>query len=64
MTRATREKISRAQELLGNTVAPEAIADVIDRALGQLIVALEKYQARAAPQAARRAGNGHASCAS
>ena len=42
MTRATREKIRRAQELLGNTVAPEAIADVIDRALDQLIVALEK----------------------
>jgi 5-methylcytosine-specific restriction endonuclease McrA len=42
MTRATREKIRRAQELLGNTVAPEAIADVLDRALDQLIVALEK----------------------
>ncbi len=42
MTRATREKIRRAQELLGHTVAPEAIADVIDRALDQLIVALEK----------------------
>ena len=42
MTRATREKLRRAQELLGHTVAPEAIADVIDRALDQLIVALEK----------------------
>ncbi len=42
MTRATREKIRRAQELLGHTVAPEAIADVLDRALDQLIVALEK----------------------
>jgi 5-methylcytosine-specific restriction endonuclease McrA len=42
MSRATREKIRRAQELLGHTVAPEAIADVIDRALDQLIVALEK----------------------
>ncbi len=42
MTRATREKIRRAQELLGHTVAPEAIADVLDRALDQLIVSLEK----------------------
>ncbi len=42
MSRATREKIRHAQELLGNTVAPEAIADVLDRALDQLIVALEK----------------------
>ncbi len=42
MSRATREKIRRAQELLGHTVAPEAIADVLDRALDQLIVALEK----------------------
>ena len=42
MTRATREKIRRAQELLGHTVAPEAIADVLDRALDQLIIALEK----------------------
>ena len=42
MTRATREKIRRAQELLGHTVAPEAIADVLDKALDQLIVALEK----------------------
>ena len=42
MTRATREKIRRAQELLGNAVAPEAIADVLDRALDQLIVTLEK----------------------
>ncbi|MEQ1831614.1 MAG: HNH endonuclease [Candidatus Eisenbacteria bacterium] len=42
MTRATREKIRRAQELLGHSVAPEAIADVLDRALDQLIVALEK----------------------
>ncbi|MEQ1831736.1 MAG: HNH endonuclease [Candidatus Eisenbacteria bacterium] len=42
MTRATREKIRRAQELLGHAVAPEAIAEVLDRALDQLIVALEK----------------------
>jgi 5-methylcytosine-specific restriction endonuclease McrA len=42
MTRVTREKIRRAQELLGHTVAPDAIADVLDRALDQLIVALEK----------------------
>ena len=42
MTRATREKLRRAQELLGHTVAPDAIADVLDRALDQLIVALEK----------------------
>ncbi len=42
MSRATREKIRRAQELLGHTVAPEAIAEVLDRALDQLIVALEK----------------------
>ena len=42
MSRATREKIRRAQELLGHTVAPEAIADVLDRALDHLIVALEK----------------------
>jgi hypothetical protein len=33
MTRATREKIRRAQESLGHTVAPDAIADVLDRAL-------------------------------
>ena len=58
MTRATREKIRRAQELLGHTAAPEAIADVLDRALDQLIVALEKCQARAAPEAARRARQG------
>ena len=42
MTRATREKLRRAQELLGHTVAPDATADVLDRALDQLIVALEK----------------------
>ncbi len=42
MTRATREKIRRAHELLGHTVAPEAIADVLDRALDELIVSLEK----------------------
>ena len=58
MTRATREKIRRAQELLGHTVAPEAIADVLDRALDQLIVTLEKCQARAAPEAARCARQG------
>ena len=58
MTRATREKIRRAQELLGHAAAPEAIADVLDRALDQLIVALEKCQARAAPEAARRARQG------
>jgi hypothetical protein len=42
ISRETREKLRRAQELLGHAVAPEAIADVIDRALDQLIVALEK----------------------
>ena len=42
ITRATRDKIRRAQELLGHSVAPGAIADVLDRALDELIVALEK----------------------
>ena len=42
MSRATREKLRRAQELLGHEVASDDVAAVLDRALDQLIVVLEK----------------------
>ncbi|MEQ1833874.1 MAG: HNH endonuclease signature motif containing protein, partial [Candidatus Eisenbacteria bacterium] len=62
MSRATREKIQRAQELLGHTVAPGAIADVLDRALDQLIVALEKrkHGLHREPRAVRANASKHA----
>lgn len=42
LARATRDKITRAQELLGHEVAPNDIAIVLDRALDLLVVQLEK----------------------
>lgn len=42
LARATRDKITRAQELLGHEVAPNDIAVVLDRALDLLVVQLEK----------------------
>jgi len=42
MTKATRDKLTRAQELLGRQVAAGDVAEVLDRALDALIAQLEK----------------------
>jgi 5-methylcytosine-specific restriction endonuclease McrA len=57
LSRATRDKLARAQELLGHEVSPGDLAGVIDRALDLIVVQLEKRRhglhRRAQPHAAK-----------
>ena len=63
VSRATHDKLQRAKDLLGHSVEPGDLAEVLDRALDALIEKLEKrrFAATDKPRTprGRRSGNGH-----